>query len=284
MPDNNLRKNVGTGKPTQIGAKAAKPIFCQAILPHPNYKRLQGFFVSDWTLLCDFDGTISVEDTTDTLLERFGKPGWEVLETDWREGRIGSRDCMAGQVALLDMDKAELDAHLNARAMDPAFGDFVRSALAQGMHIEILSDGLDYAIRSILARNALDDLPVTANHLVPVGEREWCLTFPNASPTCSAASGTCKCARAARFQDAATAARRKRVLMIGDGASDFCVAAAADFVFAKGKLIDHCRAHNIPHAPIADFADALALLPALVSGKLVAAPRTVAAMPRAISA
>jgi 2,3-diketo-5-methylthio-1-phosphopentane phosphatase len=216
--------------------------------------------VSDWTLLCDFDGTISVEDTTDTLLERFGKPGWEVLESDWRAGRINSHDCMAGQVALLDMSRAELDAHLAERDIDGAFADFVKTAHAQNLHIEILSDGLDYAIHTILTRYQLDWLPVTANRLEAVGEREWRLAFPNASRACSVASGTCKCARAAQAQGAHT-----RVLMVGDGASDF--------VFAKGKLVDHCRAKNIPHAPIDGFADALNLLPALISGKLVAGPR-----------
>jgi len=236
--------------------------------------------VSDWTLLCDFDGTISLEDTTDTLLERFGKVGWEELETEWREGRIGSHDCMAGQVALLDMSLAELDAHLAARAVDPAFADFVRTAQAQGMHVEVVSDGLDYAIRKILARDGLDHLPITSNRLEPAGERNWRLAFPNASAKCAAASGTCKCARAARYQNPP----RKRVLLIGDGASDFCVAEAADFVFAKGKLIAHCVAKNIPHAPIHGFADALALLPALVSGKLVAAPRAVPTLPNAVSA
>jgi len=240
--------------------------------------------VSDWTLLCDFDGTVSVEDTTDTLLERFGKPGWEVLETEWRQGRIGSRDCMAGQVALLDMNQAELDAHLAERNIDPAFPEFVRTAQAQGMHVEILSDGLDYAIRSILARNAIDHLPITANRLEAAAERGWRLGFPNASETCSAASGTCKCARAARFQQSLSASRKKRVLMVGDGASDFCVAGKADFVFAKGKLIEYCRVNDIPHAPIAGFADALALLPALVSEKLVVAPRMSGMLPSAASA
>ena len=221
--------------------------------------------MSDWTLLCDFDGTISVEDTTDTLLERFGKPGWEVLETEWREGRIGSRDCMAGQVGLLDMDRAELDAHLGERNIDPAFPEFVRHAQAQGMHVEILSDGLDYAIHRILARYGLDWLPVTSNKLEAVEERRWKLSFPNASSECRSGSGTCKCAVSVNT----SAASGKRVLLIGDGASDFCIARVADFVFAKGKLIKHCIANNIPHAPIANFADAIALMPSLVSGELV---------------
>lgn len=224
--------------------------------------------MSPWTILCDFDGTVALDDTTDTLLESFGRPGWEVLEDDWRAGRINSHDCMAGQVALLDMDRAELDAHLAQREIDPAFDDFVKLAQADGIAIEILSDGLDYAIRTILGRHGLDWLPITSNRLQAVTAREWSLDFPNASALCRVASGTCKCARSARAQ-----AARKRTLLIGDGASDFCVAEAADFVFAKGKLVAHCIANNIPHAAISGFADALSLLPALVSGKLVASPK-----------
>lgn len=235
--------------------------------------------LSNWTILCDFDGTVSLDDTTDTLLERFGRPGWEVLEEDWRAGRINSHDCMAGQIALLDMDRAELDAHLEQRALDPAFADFVKLAHGAGIHIEIVSDGLDYAIRNILGRAGLDWLPVTSNRLEAESARKWRLEFPNASTSCRVASGTCKCARATKAQ-----AARTRTLLIGDGASDFCVAEAADFVFAKGRLIAHCIARNIPHAPIAGFADALKLLPALSSGKLVAAPRIAPALPDAASA
>ena len=121
-------------------------------------------------------------------------------------------------------------------------------------------------------------MPVTSNRLRQVTDREWSLEFPNASPTCRVASGTCKCARAALAQSA-----RKRTLLIGDGASDFCVAEAADFVFAKGKLIAHCIAKNIPHAAIDGFADALDLLPALIEGKLVAAPRVVPMLPSVAS-
>jgi len=232
--------------------------------------------VADWTILCDFDGTIAVDDTTDTLLERFARRGWETLESDWRAGRIGSHDCMARQVALLDMSREELDGHLAERAIDPAFAAFVKTTHSRGVHLEVLSDGLDYAIRTILARDGLDWLPVTSNRLEPTGERTWRLGFPNASAACRVASGTCKCARAALSR-----AGRKSVLLIGDGASDFCVAEAADFVFAKGKLIAHCAANNIPHAAIHGFADALALLPDLFEGKLVPAP---CAMPALASA
>ncbi len=243
-------------------------------MPHPHCPGQTT--VPHWTILCDFDGTIALDDTTDTLLERFGRPGWEALESDWRAGRINSHDCMAGQVALLDMSRDELDAHLDARALDPAFGEFVDSAHVHGMHLVVVSDGLDYAIRRILARTGFESLPIVANHLRQTGDRQWALQFPHADKACRIGSGTCKCARGR--------AAHERTLLIGDGASDFCVAETTDFVFAKGKLIGHCRAQNIPHAAIAGFAEALALLPALISGKLVAAPRAAVALPKAASA
>jgi 2,3-diketo-5-methylthio-1-phosphopentane phosphatase len=223
--------------------------------------------VSDWTILCDFDGTATVEDTTDRLLEAFARPGWETLEEAWRTGQIGSRECMAGQIALLDMDRAELDARLAACVLDPHFPRFVQAMHAQGIHVEIVSDGLDYAIQYILTRHGLDWLPVAANRLEAMGSRRWRLTFPNASRRCQVGAGNCKCARAARVRD-----RQQRVLLIGDGASDYCVAASADFVFAKGKLAAHCAAQRIAHAPIADFADALALMPELLAGHLAPRP------------
>ncbi|KQX97176.1 hypothetical protein ASD22_07705 [Rhodanobacter sp. Root480] len=65
--------------------------------------------VSGWTILCDFDGTISVEDVIDSLLDRFGRPGWEVLEQNWRASRIGSCEGMAGQVDLLQMSRTQVE-------------------------------------------------------------------------------------------------------------------------------------------------------------------------------
>ena len=88
-----------------------------------------------WTVLCDFDGTIGLRDTIDTLLQRFGRPGWEALEDDWLAGRIGSRACMRGQVALLDMDAAQFEQHLSGLDIDPAFPAFAAAVAARGWGI-----------------------------------------------------------------------------------------------------------------------------------------------------
>ncbi|MGN2251956.1 MtnX-like HAD-IB family phosphatase [Frateuria sp. GZRe12] len=216
-----------------------------------------------WTILCDFDGTVSVEDVIDSLLDRFGRPGWEQLERDWRAGRIGSGACMRGQVALLDMSRDELDAHLDDLSIDHGFARFVEVTRERGLPLRIVSDGLDHAIGHLLRRQGLDDLPVAANRLFPATPpQRWQLASPYGAPGCT--SGTCKCACA----EAASAGGTRKVLLIGDGASDFCVADCVDFVFAKHRLIEHCRAAGIPYAPITGFDDALALLPALLDGSL----------------
>ena len=231
------------------------------------------FAVAQWNILCDFDGTIAIEDATDALLERYAHPDWLKLERDWREGRIGSAECMAGQVALLSASREEIDAHLSTLRIDPAFPAFVETVHAAGLTLRVISDGLDYAIKSILRRYGLAHLPVQANHLVQTGPRSWKLETPFADAHCRVNSGHCKCASAVRAHN-----KHRRVLLIGDGASDFCAATEADFVFAKHRLIEHCRHADIPHVSIVGFADAIGLLPALLAGKLYVPQRALAAL------
>lgn len=210
-----------------------------------------------WKILCDFDGTIALDDVTDRLLEHFARPGWEDIEAHWRAGRIGSRRCMAEQIALLDVARDELDALLDRLEIDPVFSAFVAATRAAGIPLEVVSDGVDYAIERILVRHGLVGLEIVSNALVPLDARSWRLDFPHANSACSADSGTCKCMRAQR-----RATQRAHVL-IGDGRSDFCAAGAVDLVLAKGRLAAYCRERGLPHIEIGGFADALALLPQL---------------------
>lgn len=213
-----------------------------------------------WVVQCDFDGTISIDDVTDSLLDRFGRDGWQALEAAWTRGEIGSRECMTRQVALLDMSEPELVAHLDRMTIDPHFAGFVARVRALGMTLQVVSDGLDRAITHILRGHGLQALPVFANQLLQVGERRWTLQSPHARAACVRASGNCKCARAAGEQ-----ALSRRVLYIGDGSSDFCVSGKVDRVLAKAGLIGHCRAQGIAHRPFSDFGEALGLLDAITA-------------------
>jgi 2-hydroxy-3-keto-5-methylthiopentenyl-1-phosphate phosphatase len=104
----------------------------------------------------------------------------------------------------------------------------------------------------MLARAGLH-LPIIANHLEWWGEERWRLGFPHARGDCRASAGHCKCATLA----AAPGALR---VLIGDGRSDFCAAAAADLVIAKGALAVHCGNNAIPFERFTDFAGATTVL------------------------
>jgi len=216
-----------------------------------------------WTIYCDFDGTISTEDITDTLLDTFGMPGWQVLEQRWVAGEIGSQDCMSGQIALLDASASELEGCLDSINIDPYFAEFVHYARAQRVPLNVVSDGLDYAINYLLQRHGISGLPIFANQLIQVSERRWSLNFPYYQQQCRKSSGTCKCAIAGDTNilagDTKPVAGNNvtgKSLLIGDGRSDFCVSRQVDHVFAKDSLISECQKNGTSFTPINDFSQA----------------------------
>src|SRR5215471_5274734 len=205
----------------------------------------------NWQVVCDFDGTIANVDVTDGLLERFAGPAWVAIEAAWRSGEISGRECMARQIDLLQAGQDDIDAYLATVDIDPEFAAFAEFCRTNGLGLRIVSDGLDYVIHKILGRYHLDHLPVIANKFEAVGGDRYRLRFPNFRPDCESGSGTCKCAAA---QEAGAAA--KWTLLIGDGASDYCLATSADFVFAKSKLLNFCQENLLPHRAFADFGEA----------------------------
>lgn len=206
-------------------------------------------------VLSDFDGTISLADVTDTLLEHFGQDGCEQLEEQWLDGKIGSQECMSKQIALIDASLEEMNEALADVAIDPHFKAFVKYLQKNNIGIQVVSDGLDFAIKTILANNDLDFLPVYANKLLHDNQRGWRLEFPYSNINCIKRSGNCKCAHVKQ-----TYKQFSSILYVGDGSSDFCVSNKVDHVFAKDKLIDFCQQNHIDFSPISDFSDVTTLM------------------------
>lgn len=192
----------------------------------------------------DFDGTIADNDVTDVLLERFASSEWKIIEKEWLSGKIGARECMTKQVGLIKASPAELTKCLDEMKIDPAFPDFIHMLGEQGIDVAILSDGLDYSIRTILKRYRIENVKVYANRLFYAGHDSWQLQFPYKNVACPA--GNCKCRHFANIKNGFT-------LYIGDGTSDFCASEKADLVLAKGKLARYCAASGINHIKVDNF-------------------------------
>lgn len=209
-------------------------------------------------VFCDFDGTISIEDATDMVLTRFAGSEWEDIEQLWKQGLIGSGECMRRQIALIEASRGELDRFLDTLAIDPGFESFLSFCRRGELPVTIVSDGVDYFIRRILARHGIDGLPIVANVLtcsVSQGRESYSLFPPFTATGCVSGAGVCKC----RVVDSSDLQ-----VYIGDGRSDFCVSDKVDLVFAKAKLVDYCEENGIPYVGFEDFSDLLPKMEAVL--------------------
>jgi 2-hydroxy-3-keto-5-methylthiopentenyl-1-phosphate phosphatase len=200
-----------------------------------------------YRVLLDFDGTVAPDDPTDRLLERFADPAWLDFEAEWQAGRLTSRECMQRQAALLRATPDELDAAIREVRVDPAFHGFVAFCRCRGIDVTIVSDGFDRVVSAAL-RQACLPVRFFANALEWQGADRWRLALPHRRGDCRTGAANCKCAHGT-WDDG-------RSIVIGDGRSDFCMAARAGFVIAKGALAGFCQARGLPHASFGTFADA----------------------------
>lgn len=215
-------------------------------------------------VFCDFDGTISVADTTDLVLGRFAAPAWQDLEAAWVAGRISAADCMREQVALIDCDQKSLEELLDTVELAPGFAGFVAWCEDEEVDLKIVSDGVDRFIRHILVQAGFGHLPVVANKLAIDGG--WRLIDCEPRPGCAGGSGVCKCSVVAKPDQ-----NSELTVYIGDGRSDFCVSARADILFAKEKLAQYARSRGRAHHEFVDFHEIKDTLSALRAGALAAA-------------
>src|SRR3989304_10347681 len=93
------------------------------------------------TVLTDFDGTVTQEDVAETILEEFAPPEWWDIEELHRARKIGTREAMARQFALVRAREADILDFVNAHArLDETFRDFVEFCRKRGMRLEIVSE------------------------------------------------------------------------------------------------------------------------------------------------
>jgi 2,3-diketo-5-methylthio-1-phosphopentane phosphatase len=195
----------------------------------------------------DFDGTITLRDATDAILDAFADPEWLQIEDAWLSGQIGSRECLAAQMALVNATRDQVDRLLDDIGVDPGFAMLLGTCAARAAPVHIVSDGFDYCIGRILGREDLHLRErLTSSHIVssslgPEGGR-WRATF--AHPPCAHGCATCKPAAMERLSPTGAV-----TVFVGDGMSDRYAAACANVVFAKDKLAAFCDNASIPYTP-----------------------------------
>jgi 2,3-diketo-5-methylthio-1-phosphopentane phosphatase len=209
-------------------------------------------------LFLDFDGTITLRDAVDAILEAYADPEWLTFETEWRAGRIGSRDCLRAQMNLVRASRRQLDALLDEIEIDEGLVALLEICAAHNIPAHIVSDGFDYCIRRILSRESerVHALPrgarVCASRLERRGQ-VWRTEFPFFHQTCGHGCATCKPAVMRLLNP-----RNAPALFVGDGLSDRYAVDSADLVFAKNGLATYCKENGIEHTSFLNLNDVAA--------------------------
>ena len=177
----------------------------------------------------DFDNTITQEDVLSRVIKKFSiNQEWEFFEDQWREGKIGSKECLEEQLSRIRATWNDILPEILKVPLDPAFVK-LRERLAQlGIPCEILSDSFSIFIRAVLEFHGIRHLPIYANE---VRFEEGGLIVP-AFPYSEGGCGRCAHCKRLRLRQYQGHTR----IYVGDGMSDVCAALEADKVFAKGDL------------------------------------------------
>jgi 2-hydroxy-3-keto-5-methylthiopentenyl-1-phosphate phosphatase len=192
------------------------------------------------TLILDWDGTVTVDDTLIVALREFGN--WQVyLEASaaLRRGEITLHEEIRRDAESITAPIDEVAGWLRENLeLRPGFHD-----LAEAYRPLIVSSNFRQLIEPILEREGVE-LEVRANHVTwsPAG---WRATFRNGD-----VCGTCgePCKRADLPADG-------EVVYVGDGYSDRCAAQAADRIFARDSLARYLDEQGVAYEPFDDLDD-----------------------------
>lgn len=193
-----------------------------------------------WAVVCDFDGTATMDDIADALsIEYAGHERWKLANDAFDAARISFEQLLREIFEPIAASPEQVrEFTLRKVRFRPGFERLVTAARERRHPFILASGGLDIYIRPALEKlppHVAGALEIRANHAdyVPGG---LALSFPyRHAPGACGTCGSCKGAIVKELQ-----AKGYRVLAIGDGNADRCMAGVADVLFARGRLLDWC--------------------------------------------
>ena len=214
-------------------------------------------------IACDFDGTVTRQDTLVEILNRFGSPGWTRVQDRVVSGEISIREGLKSEMGSVRASRQELQELLAERIhLDPTFPGFLRQMRLRGIPVVLITGGFDLCVETVMAQSGLWPVPFLANRLISKSvpgtekvlgtkypEEDWQVDFPYPSQTCTAC-GHCKGDPIRNWR-----AQGYTTVFVGNGVTDRCGAAAASLTFAKEELGHWCRREGVQAVEFQNFDD-----------------------------
>ena len=197
---------------------------------------------------CDFDGTVTEEDTSFFLLDAFAQGDWRRLLREYKEHRISVGEFNTKAFAMVKADKPTLLGTLKGKIkVRDGFHELVNYCRRRGFRLVIVSNGLDFYIEATMKDLGLNNLEV---HAARASFHPEGMEVQYVGPDGKRLEDGFKEAYIQSFLKL-----EYRVIYVGNGDSDFAPAKYAHHVFATGELLAYCRENNLNYKPFENFID-----------------------------
>ena len=194
----------------------------------------------------DFDGTITEEDASFFLLDKFAQGDWRGLFQQYREHKISVGEFNTRAFAMVKEDKhtllQALEGNVKVRA---GFHELVNHCREEGFSFVIVSNGLDFYIRAVLEESGLTEIEA---HAAQASFHPAGMKVRYVGPNGKTVEDGFKDAYIESFLGLGF-----RVIYMGNGDSDIAPAKQAHRVFATGDLLAYSRENNLNCKPFTDF-------------------------------
>jgi 2-hydroxy-3-keto-5-methylthiopentenyl-1-phosphate phosphatase len=206
----------------------------------------------------DFDGTVTEEDVSFLLLDKFAGSQWRKYLEEYASGKISVGAFNKKVFGMIKADEKTLtDFVLKSPRVKvrPGLREFIDYCKSKRIKVIIVSHGLTFYIKAIFNKLGIKGLEIHAaenvfspdsmkvRYLGPDG-RELDNSFKKAYTDMLKQEGY-------------------QVVYIGDGNSDIYPSRKADYVCAISNLLLRCREENLKCYPFSDFFDVIKILKGL---------------------
>jgi 2-hydroxy-3-keto-5-methylthiopentenyl-1-phosphate phosphatase len=203
-------------------------------------------------LLCDFDGTITLKDVTNLIIDHYTTTDWRetVLPRFWR-GEIDHLQVMVEIYAPLKVAETELiDYSLKVTQIRPGFKELYDFCKQADIDLVVVSGGMDFYIKPFL----LDGMPYFS-YTGELGESGWSVRRPAVPAVVDGQDFKVQVMEELKSRQAYS-----EVIFCGDGRNDFPLAQHADTVFSVegSRLSQLCTESNVPYTNFSDFFQVIA--------------------------
>lgn len=197
-------------------------------------------------ICCDFDGTITLEDTGKVLLTSLTDKDWQFYDKLVINGEIGTREALVNQWGMIEKTSLdEINMLVDKIKIDPTFIDFYNWVKEKNFKFIIVSDGFKSYINRIFKNHQIHipEEDIKANDMKLIANK---ISLDFLTSECSHDCANCKFSHVQKIKN-----QNFKIIYIGDGLSDiFPAQRLADVVFAKEEedlakvLKDDTRLHT----------------------------------------